>query len=73
MSTKSRSSFLATIFHVGCGLGAVCVICGLLNLWACLVVGIVGAAVIIAFLLGSAWVYEAAKATLERLPGGRGL
>jgi hypothetical protein len=67
MSTKSSSNIFATIFHVACGLGAVFVICGLLNLWACLVVGVVIAVVGLVFLLGAAWLFDAAKATAERL------
>jgi hypothetical protein len=67
MSTKSKPSIFQTLFHVGCGLGAVFVICGLLNLWACLVVGLIGSVVLVAFLLGSCVVHAGVRMTVERL------
>lgn len=71
MSTKSSSGMFATIFHVGCGIGAVAVICDLLNLGTVLVGGLIGAVVLAAFLYGSVVLYTLAQMTLERLTAAK--
>lgn len=67
MPTKLKNPFLSTVYHTACGLGVVFVICGLLNLWSCLVVGLIGSVLLIAFLFGAAALYALVQITYERL------
>lgn len=64
---SQKNSFLSTVYHTACGLGVVFVVCGLLNLWSCLIVGLIGAVALGAFLFGSAVLYELVLETGKRL------
>lgn len=70
MSVQNKGLF-TTAYHLACGLGVVCVVCGFLNLWSCLVVGVIGAVVLIVFLFGAAALQGLLQATTERMAANR--